>query len=323
MAQVCILETRIVEQIIEAACRPAVDPPVRLAAYKQLVPLAAVCRAWRPLVLAYLASVLIVEFQCAADPSQQPPQPPPRAATEPAAPGVKPKRKGEGAARALSVWRNARPSSSSLRKTPVPVPAVPAAAPQWQSNIVVILGAASSGATVVRLRLQSFEARPDFAGLVGAMTADGFARCNVSSVHTIEIVDLSETATSNGTSIPDPAKSDRWWAPECIEDAAAYLGQAMPAVRVLSSASWTVSAATRMLATHLASRFFGQLEVLSAALASPIVAVPGGSAPLFAQALTTLQIQAGILEQSGAALVPAAQLQTLKLFEAEPFFSWA
>ncbi|KAJ2763695.1 hypothetical protein IWQ56_004762, partial [Coemansia nantahalensis] len=333
MAHICRLDARIIERIIAAVCSPVVSSPARLGAYKRLVALAAVCRAWRPLAQAYLASVLIVEFQPAAGSGAVPPS-----VDAASPPGARLKLKGEGASRALSVWRSARPSPSSPKKSPVT--AAPAAA-QWQSNIEVLLGAAGSGASAARLRVQSFEVRPDFAGLVGAMTASGFARCNVRSVYTIEMVDLSETGGSGGGSSggggsksssstgvntgapgPDGAKGDRWWTSDCVASAAAYLARAMPAVRILTSPSWMVSAATRLLATHLASQYFGQLEILSAALASPVVA-PGRNTPLFGHMLTTLQIQAGVLEKSGSAVVPAGQLQTLKLFEADSFFSWA
>ncbi|KAJ2779991.1 hypothetical protein H4R18_003691 [Coemansia javaensis] len=312
------LDAGIVARILDAACWPVSSAPVRLATYRRLVPLAGVCRAWRQPVAAHLAAVLIVEYQAPAGGTAAA-SPPAAAVAEPAA-----------KARARAKWKGGGGKKSPPAADPAAaaVAAAASAGGRWRTNLDVLLCRAQPGAGVVRLRLQSFDAAPDYTQLVGALTADGLARCTLGGVHAIEIVDGSAAAAAAAAVRPGRTAAAE---AECIAVAAAYLARAMPAVRTLGGPVWSVSAPSRALAGRLARRYFGQLQALRLAADDPGAADPGaaaaadpaaGLAPAPA-ALAALHIQADVLGRLGAGAVPAAGLQSLRLVDAGPFFSWA
>ncbi|KAJ2404786.1 hypothetical protein J3F80_004639 [Coemansia sp. RSA 2526] len=157
----------------------------------------------------------------------------------------------------------------------------------WQTNaeLVHLLQQHANGVSVPvsRLRVQSFDTAPDFTGFVAAMD---HARL--------------ERHTGNGALL----------AAECIAKHA-------PNVRSMVCAPWNVSAAFRQLASPLSLAYLKQLHTLIIPLAAPLL-----SDSQTASSLTTLHIHAHILAASGPGIVPAQQLQVLRVHDAPAFFSW-
>ncbi|KAJ2080545.1 hypothetical protein H4R24_003004 [Coemansia sp. RSA 988] len=318
MAQTCMLDEKVVARIVNIACYSITSSSARLHIHKQLIPLAAVNRTWRRLALTHITSALIVECQ--------------------AVPGVelapfddaKSRRKGGNSSKSRSKWKGGSGGVSSKKNTPTASPVLAATTPavyvqnRWKTNARLLINSKRS-TTAVTLRIQCFDASPNYESFVASMEAAGLQHCDLSSVTAAEIVDLSEMRTAAHASVPDLPRRGQHepdQRTEAIGAAAAFIAQGMPNVSILSSTTWSISAANRALAASLAIQYYGQLQVLSVALAHPIPSGRQNTQTMLGTNLTTLQIQARILEQSGRNIVPAAQLQTLKLFAADAFFSW-
>ncbi|PIA14378.1 hypothetical protein COEREDRAFT_82784, partial [Coemansia reversa NRRL 1564] len=313
-----MLDEKVVARIVKIACYSITSSSARLHAHKQLIQLAAVSHTWRLLALTHITSVLIVEYQAMPDIETN------------IIEDTKSWRKGGSSSKSRAKWKGSSSGAISKKNTPTASPVLKATTPggnvhsRWKTNAKLLIASNHSTKTTT-LRVQCFDASPNYKGFVAAIKAAGLQRRDLRSVTAVEIVDLSEMRTAAYSSVPDLSKKVQREPEEHAESigaAAAFIAQEMPNISIISSTTWNISPVNRALAAGLAIQYFGQIQALSVALAHPITSSRQSTHTMLGTNLTTLQIQGHILEQSGRNIVPAAQLQTLKLFEADPFFSW-
>ncbi|KAJ2369039.1 hypothetical protein H4S01_001244 [Coemansia sp. RSA 2610] len=293
MAGFSDLEPRIVARIINTICFVVTGASARLRTHRELVRLASVSRAWHDVVQPHMQSIVIIECQIhdEIDKAQPIVETPPSRQRQ--------RRAG---------WK---PTNGSVKRKPT------AQTQAWKSNIGLLrlLQRSQMGVQTHanRLRLQSFDCEPDFAALGDALDSAGFVKCGLDRISTLEIMDLPELRA------PAPVLADPPADGLGAGRAARYLVSHVPGVRTLTSAVWDIGAPCQRLAAHLACMYLSQLQALAVQVSMPIAEHNGA----LARNLTTLHIAAGVLARSGHGIIPAGQLQVLKLYDADAFFSWA
>ncbi|KAJ2836696.1 hypothetical protein FBU31_001308, partial [Coemansia sp. 'formosensis'] len=305
------LEDRVLDRIIALAFYQS-DVTRKLADFKRLLPLAAVNHAWRQLATPHIYATLIVECQPSVSRKPDP----------------KPRSKG--------VWARSEKTNGGglpLTRTTSSTTVVTTTA-QWQTNLGLILGGPKHSA-ITRLCIQAFDIVPDYAALLDTFNGS-FGHHQWSDIATIEIRDCS---TIRRAPLPDPASSMassrsssssslspmgatlRTHKPghahaTGVTKLAALISKHAPNVTALVSEPWECTPGSRSLAGHLALTYFHQLRICNAPLGGPIVG------PKHEACLASLCIQTSMLQASGAHGISVLQLHTLKLLQAEAFFSW-
>ncbi|KAJ2245573.1 hypothetical protein GGH97_002795 [Coemansia sp. RSA 475] len=288
MVSIADLDNRIVGRIVNIACYGATGSSARLSTQAQLVGMASVSRTWHELVRPHLQSILIIECQPTPDAPQA----------------------SNKNAKRRAAWKSPviNGNSSSKKSSGTCI---------WQTNaeLVHLLQQHANGVSVPvsRLRVQSFDTAPDFTGFVAAMDHARLERCRLDTVTSLVVMEFigASTAASTAVSTLDSHTGNgALLAAECIAKHA-------PNVRSMVCAPWNVSAAFRQLASPLSLAYLKQLHTLTIPLAAPLL-----SDSQTASSLTTLHIHAHILAASGPGIVPAQQLQVLRVHDAPAFFSW-
>ncbi|KAJ2183870.1 hypothetical protein EV181_004671, partial [Coemansia sp. RSA 532] len=292
MVSIADLDNRIVGRIVNIACYGATGSSARLSTQAQLVGMASVSRTWHELVRPHLQSILIIECQPTPDAPQA----------------------SNKNAKRRAAWKSPviNGNSSSKKSSGTCI---------WQTNaeLVHLLQQHANGVSVPvsRLRVQSFDTAPDFTGFVAAMDHARLERCRLDTVTSLVVMEFigASTAVSTAAStavstLDSHTGNGALLAAECIAKHA-------PNVRSMVCAPWNVSAAFRQLASPLSLAYLKQLHTLIIPLAAPLL-----SDSQTASSLTTLHIHAHILAASGPGIVPAQQLQVLRVHDAPAFFSW-
>ncbi|KAJ1854898.1 hypothetical protein GGH12_005005 [Coemansia sp. RSA 1822] len=290
MVSIADFDNRIVGRIVNVACYGATGSSAQLHTQAQLVALASVSRTWHELVRPHLQSILIIECQ----PTPEAPQP------------ASNNRGGKRRTAWKSPVINGNLSSKKGPGTCI-----------WRTNaeLVHLLQQHTNGVSVPvsRLRLQSFDTAPDFTGFVAAMDNVRLARCRldtVTSLVVMEFIGVSTAVSAAVSTLDSNTGNGASQAAECI-------AQHAPNVRSMVCAPWNVSPAFRQLASPLAVAYLRQLHTLTIPLATPLL-----TDSQIASSLTTLHIHAHILAASGPGIVPAQQLQVLRVHDAPAFFPW-
>ncbi|KAJ2828852.1 hypothetical protein IWW50_001172 [Coemansia erecta] len=327
------LDNRIITRILNVACYNISGSSARVRVQRQLVVLASVSWPWHEVVRAHMLATLVLECQPVSGSNINV-----RAVSSP---------KG----RRRPMWKSASNSNGSSSNNSDIARGQTAGSCAWQTNagLIRILQEqeksssppASMGTQVTRLRIQCFDTTPNLAGFAEAMGGIGFAQCRLDTVTVFEVMDCIElraviepegnnsgggalksgepkspgSKSSNGV---DPAEENAASAAR----AAVYIAQHVPNVQAMKCAPWDVSPQFQHLAAHLARVYIGQLRTLAIPLATPLAKASTSQAVL-GTSLTTLHIHAQILACSGSNIIPARQLQVLRLHDADAFFSWA
>ncbi|KAJ2449702.1 hypothetical protein GGF42_004694 [Coemansia sp. RSA 2424] len=216
--------------------------------------------------------------------------------------------------------------------------------------------------TTSRLCIQAFDVVPDYSTLLDALTSAGFGRHQWTDITRIEIRDCSglrrsfppplpppdsvigsptlataavgSTASSRSSSSSSLAvalaastmspKSRSNGSAAAIVKLSTQISKHAPNVVAITSDPWECSPDSRCLGSHLASTLLCQLHVCSVPLLTPIARpnTPPTSIPPVCSNLASLSIQTSILRSSASRIIPVLQLHTLKLLQAEAFFSW-
>ncbi|KAJ1920022.1 hypothetical protein LPJ71_001462, partial [Coemansia sp. S17] len=317
------LEERILDHIIAYACYT--NDTRRLADYKRLLPLAAVNRLWRQLAHTHIYSTLVIE--CQSTPILSP----------------KPEPKLRSKAMGVVVWN--RPDKTGVlpltKTTSSSTTVTTAMAISWHTNLGLILGGQKPSKLTRRLCIQAFDTVPDYSTLLDTLSS-GFAQHQWTDIVQIDIRDYSglrrnsppdltavvnsitSSRSSSSSSLSPMVVAARIHKPghthvnSNLTKLATLISKHVPNVTAVASDPWECSPSSRLVAGHLASQYFSQLLVCHAPILAPIARPKD---PCTCN-LSSLSIQTSILQSSGPNIIPAAQLRTLKLLQAEAFFSW-
>ncbi|KAJ2861171.1 hypothetical protein GGH94_005069 [Coemansia aciculifera] len=317
-------EERVLDRIIAYTCYS--NDTRRLAEFKRLLPLAAVNRLWRQLACAHIYSTIVIE--CQSTPILSP----------------KPEPKLRSKAMGVVVWN--RPDKTGAlpltKTTSSSATGITMMAISWKTNLALILGREPSRLTT-RLCIQAFDTVPDYSTLLDTLSS-GFGRHQWTDITHIDVRDYSglrrntqpdsavsaainsstSSRSSSSTSLSPMAAAARIHRPSQahvnsnLTKLATLISKHAPNVTAVASEPWECSPSSRLLAGHLASTYYSQLQVCNAPIIAPIARPKD---PCSCN-LTSLSIQTSILQSSGPNIIPATQLRTLKLLQAEAFFSW-
>ncbi|KAJ2479087.1 hypothetical protein EV174_004121, partial [Coemansia sp. RSA 2320] len=330
------LDTSVLRRIIAHACQPTLahgsngdSPAPRLREYKRLLPLASVSRAWREHASAHLHSTVILEYR-------------PTLVRTRSDDAQLTKTKSIKVKGVVAAWasRSERPSLATVSSANSGTPRTVAL---WHSNLPLV--ARPHGPRVTTLCIQAFDTCPDYTTLLSALLAAGFTKRIWPDITCIEIRDYSEqlklftstakpadrevsrssssnSASSMGLSVSSRTNKASTPLNTALTRLTAELARHAPRVSAITTAPWESSTSSRHLAGHLVGEYLGQLQQCNAALVSPIM--PRSLSSGLLASLSFLSIQTSILRTSSGlcGIIPAAQLCTLKLLQAEAFFSW-
>ncbi|KAJ2744857.1 hypothetical protein GGI20_002625 [Coemansia sp. BCRC 34301] len=281
----------------------------RLADYKRLLSLAGVNKTWRRLAHTHTHTTIIIECQLSRVTQQ---------------PGRQSESKRRSKAiNAVSVWNRSTgtlPLTKTISNTNSLTSTVE---PAWQTNLPVIL--AANKIMPSRICVQAFDVVPDYSSLVDALAGAGFARRQWTGILHLAIRDGSgmrhslardSAVGSNNSSNSSLAASLHKMRGEGASSraAAALIAKHAPNISNVTSNPWECSLGSRSLGSALAGILGSQLRVCR---------IPFNSPPtLLCAQLASLSIQTSILRSLPPNTVPTTQLHTLRLLQAEAFFTW-
>ncbi|KAJ2706663.1 hypothetical protein FB645_001413 [Coemansia sp. IMI 203386] len=315
------LNEPVLQRILNTAHYTATSQSPRLHMLRQLLLLSSVCRLWRRLVSVHLQSTVIMEYR-------------PKRNNGTTQVSIQDRRKtavsnssGVWPTRTWSIKGNGAKNGSTDAKLKPRYQSKSLAVSEWATNLAVMPGqAAAKQATV--LRIQAFVNAPDYADFVGTMEAAGFDKQSWDKIATIEFVDFATIHAMQGTAAaataltsagsPSSPRLPSIHEPS-FENAASFLTKHVPNVREIASTTWDISAVNKCLATHLIKQYSQQLHIWAIQTLPTLISA---SHPKVTSNLTVLQIQTSQLQMLGPNSVPSAQLQVLKLHDADPFFAW-
>ncbi|KAJ2617554.1 hypothetical protein EV177_000517 [Coemansia sp. RSA 1804] len=323
------VDDRILERIMHIACHRIYHPSTRLSDYKELVPLAGVCKTWRKHASVHLCSAVIAEYQpigtaTAAETAETD-------ETENASkrrPSILDPLRGllnKAGIKDLLVAPEGQQQHQTQQQQQHQMQQQQQKRQGWETNLVLTGGTSNTGRTSSRLRIQVHSKYPDYTGFVAAVALDAEI---AKEIKTIELVDLEPRGAAawmhQGRS-SHGGDSEQ----QVLQRTADYLVNRLPGIRnIVCKSAWdTCCAANTQLATKLVLHYLSQLTSWQAPVAVDAALLHASGANRVdhaaTESLTALQIETKVLGRLGAGTIRVSRLKQLHLRQAEPYFSWA